>query len=53
MQITVGDFLHPRALPQGQFKSVWEQLGSQGVEAQKKMSLSFKSLEAAVDPLVA
>mmetsp|Transcript_68371 Transcript_68371/g.164078 ORF Transcript_68371/g.164078 Transcript_68371/m.164078 type:complete len:927 (-) Transcript_68371:75-2855(-) len=49
--ITVGDYLHPRALQQGQFKSVWEQLGSQGVEAQQKFSLNFKSLEAAVEAI--
>mmetsp|Transcript_26580 Transcript_26580/g.61038 ORF Transcript_26580/g.61038 Transcript_26580/m.61038 type:complete len:926 (+) Transcript_26580:127-2904(+) len=51
VQLTVGDFISPRALQQGQFKSVWEQLGSQGTEAQQKFSLSLKSLEAAVEAI--
>eukprot|EP00747_Dinoflagellata_sp_TGD_P221221 gnl/TRDRNA2_/TRDRNA2_93086_c2_seq1.p1 gnl/TRDRNA2_/TRDRNA2_93086_c2~~gnl/TRDRNA2_/TRDRNA2_93086_c2_seq1.p1 ORF type:complete len:165 (+),score=37.00 gnl/TRDRNA2_/TRDRNA2_93086_c2_seq1:40-495(+) len=53
LTITVGDYMHPRPLQQGQFKSVWEQLASppQGSEATQKLSLNFKSLEAAVDAI--
>eukprot|EP00933_Yihiella_yeosuensis_P015635 TRINITY_DN13580_c0_g1_i1.p1 TRINITY_DN13580_c0_g1~~TRINITY_DN13580_c0_g1_i1.p1 ORF type:complete len:921 (-),score=216.04 TRINITY_DN13580_c0_g1_i1:472-3234(-) len=47
--ITTGDYVFPRALQQGQFKSVWEQLTAQGVENTQKLSLNFKTLEAAVD----
>merc|ERR1719326_2442886 len=49
LQMTVGDYMFPRALPNGQFKSVWEQLAAQGNEAQEKMSLNFKTLQPAVD----
>merc|ERR1711879_364264 len=50
--ITVGDYVFPRALPKGQFASVWEQMGAQGEESQAKLSLNFKTLETAVDYLV-
>jgi len=52
VKVTVGDYMYPKVLPQGQHKSVWEQLSSQGQEAQAKLSLSFKTLEQAVDYLV-
>mmetsp|Transcript_92996 Transcript_92996/g.259075 ORF Transcript_92996/g.259075 Transcript_92996/m.259075 type:complete len:927 (+) Transcript_92996:124-2904(+) len=52
VQITAGDYMFPRSLPQGQFKSVWEQLAAQGAESIQKLSLNFKSLEAAVDGIV-
>jgi len=50
--ITVGDYMSPKGLPVGQFKSVWEQLATNGSEVQKDMSLNFKSTEAAVDAII-
>merc|ERR1711972_1230580 len=52
VQITSGDYIYPRALAQGQFKSVWEQLSAQGVETTQKLVLQYKSLEAAVDGVI-
>merc|ERR1712217_690317 len=51
--ITIGDYLFPKALQAGQFKSVWEQLQAQGVETIQKLALNFKSLETAVDGIIA
>jgi coatomer protein complex subunit gamma len=51
--LTTGDYMFPRGLPQGQFKSGWESLAAQGVEATQKLSLNFKTLEAAVDGVAA
>eukprot|EP00928_Gymnodinium_smaydae_P030558 TRINITY_DN2268_c0_g2_i1.p1 TRINITY_DN2268_c0_g2~~TRINITY_DN2268_c0_g2_i1.p1 ORF type:complete len:958 (-),score=292.04 TRINITY_DN2268_c0_g2_i1:176-2677(-) len=53
IKLTVGDYVSPRGLPAGQFQSVWEQLSAQGDEAQAKLSLNFKTLENAVDYLMA
>mmetsp|Transcript_33383 Transcript_33383/g.72991 ORF Transcript_33383/g.72991 Transcript_33383/m.72991 type:complete len:928 (-) Transcript_33383:127-2910(-) len=53
VSITAGDYMFPRALQAGQFKSVWEQLSAQGVESTEKLSLSFKTLETAVDYIIA
>jgi len=47
--IGVGDYMNPRGLPQGQFKSVFDSLLAQGAESMQKMSLNYKTLEAAVD----
>mmetsp|Transcript_68621 Transcript_68621/g.146918 ORF Transcript_68621/g.146918 Transcript_68621/m.146918 type:complete len:937 (-) Transcript_68621:64-2874(-) len=47
--ITTGDYMFPKALQGGQFKSVWEQLAAQGAESQQKMALNFKSLETAAE----
>ncbi|CAE8603112.1 unnamed protein product [Polarella glacialis] len=47
--ITTGDFIAPKPIQAGQFKSVWEQLTAQGVEATQKLALNFKTLEAAVE----
>jgi len=52
LSITVGDYMYGRALPPGQFKSVWEQMSAQGQQAEEKISLSFKSLEPAVEYLI-
>merc|ERR1712113_462168 len=52
IQITTGDYMFPKSLQQGQFKSVWEQLQAQGVESLQKLALNFKSLEAAVDGII-
>eukprot|EP00929_Paragymnodinium_shiwhaense_P080799 TRINITY_DN4215_c1_g1_i1.p1 TRINITY_DN4215_c1_g1~~TRINITY_DN4215_c1_g1_i1.p1 ORF type:complete len:938 (+),score=324.72 TRINITY_DN4215_c1_g1_i1:105-2918(+) len=52
LKITIGDYMFPRAVPAGQFKSVWEQMGVQGQEAQEKMSLNFKTLQPAVDYVI-
>jgi len=52
--MTVGDYI-PKGLPVGQFKSVWEQLATNGVETTKDMSLNgnnFKTVEAAVDAMM-
>merc|ERR1711957_839819 len=52
--ITVGDYMAPKGMPSGQFKSVWEQLTPpSGAETQKDMALNFKSTEAAVDNIIA
>jgi len=51
--VGTGDFMYPRALQQGQFKSVWEQLSAQGVEATQKLSLNFKTLESGVEYIIA
>jgi len=50
--VTTGDYMFPRPLQQGQFKSVWEQLTAQGVESTQKLSLNFRSLEAAVEAII-
>lgn len=50
--VTVGDFLFPSSLQQGQFKSVWEQLTAQGTECVSKLALNFKTLEAAVENII-
>ena len=52
VKISVGDYVYPKMLPAGQHKSAWELLQAQGVEAQAKLSLNFKTLEQAVDYLV-
>merc|ERR1712060_719398 len=52
IQITIGDYLFPKVLQQGQFKSAWEQLQAQGVETIQKLALNFKSLDAAVDGII-
>merc|ERR1719326_1975423 len=51
--LTTGDYMFPRGLPQGQFKSGWESLAAQGAEATQKLSLNFRSLDAAVDGVLA
>jgi coatomer protein complex subunit gamma len=50
--LTIGDYMHPKGMPTGQFKSVWDQLATQGTETQKDMSLNFKTTEAAVDAII-
>jgi len=52
VQVTIGDYISPRALQQSQFKSVWEQLAAQGAEAMQKLSLNFRSLESAVEGIM-
>eukprot|EP00811_Abedinium_folium_P000011 NODE_1000_length_2657_cov_12.162846.p1 GENE.NODE_1000_length_2657_cov_12.162846~~NODE_1000_length_2657_cov_12.162846.p1 ORF type:complete len:660 (+),score=200.88 NODE_1000_length_2657_cov_12.162846:499-2478(+) len=52
VQIQVGDYNQPRALPPGQWKSVWEQQGLQG-ESIQQVSLNFKSVDLAVDGIMA
>merc|ERR1740121_2642898 len=52
IHIGTGDYMFPRALPQGQFKSVWEQMSAQGCENVQKLVLNYKSLEAAVDGII-
>lgn len=52
ISLTVGDYMSPKGLPVGQFKSVWEQLATNGVESTKDMSLNFKTTEAAVDAII-
>jgi coatomer protein complex subunit gamma len=48
--ITTGDYMFPKGLTQ--FKSVWEQLAAQGVEVAERITLNFKTLEAAVDYII-
>jgi len=50
--ITTADYMFPRAVPQGQFKSVWDQLGGAGVEQTVKLVLNYKTLENAVEGVV-
>jgi hypothetical protein len=52
-KIAVGDYMAPKGMPPGQFKSVWEQLTTNGTETQKDMALNFKTVELAVDAIVA
>jgi len=52
VNIGVGDYLNPKGMPPGQFKSVWEQMASNGLETQKDMSLNFKSIDAAVEGII-
>jgi len=52
LEISTGDYMFPRQLPTGQFKSAWEQLTAQGSESTQKLSLNFKSLEAAVAGII-
>ncbi|CAK0894724.1 unnamed protein product, partial [Prorocentrum cordatum] len=52
LDVSTGDYMFPRQLPAGQFKSAWEQLTAQGVEATQKLSLTYKSLEAAVAGII-
>merc|ERR1712060_747180 len=52
VSIGTGDYMFPRALQQGQFKSVWEQLSAQGAESTQKLSLNFKTLETAVQAII-
>lgn len=49
IRISVGDYMFPRALPPGQFKSAWEQFAAQGVESTEKLTLNHKTLESAVE----
>lgn len=51
--IGTGDFMNPRPLQNGQHKSGWEQLAAQGTECTQKLQLNFKSLESAVDYIIA
>jgi len=53
VQIGSGDYMFPRALAQGQFKSVWDQLAAQGAESMQKLCLNFKTLDAAVEGVIA
>jgi|Transcript_66883 coatomer protein complex subunit gamma len=50
--ITVGDYMFPKGMPPGQFKSVWDQLQNSGVETQKDMALNFKNVELAIDGII-
>lgn len=50
--LTIGDYMFPKTLQQGHFKSAWEQLQAQGVESVQKYALNFKSLEAAVEGIL-
>jgi coatomer protein complex subunit gamma len=50
--ITVGDYICPKGLPVGQFKSVWDQLATNGTEQEKTMQMNFKTAEAAVDAII-
>eukprot|EP00439_Symbiodinium_sp_Y106_P017329 s728_g2.t1 len=51
--ISTGDYMFPRGLQSGQFRSVWEQLTAQGTEVTQKLSLNFKTLEMGVDWIIA
>eukprot|EP00437_Effrenium_voratum_P041885 CAMPEP_0181477176 /NCGR_PEP_ID=MMETSP1110-20121109/42084_1 /TAXON_ID=174948 /ORGANISM="Symbiodinium sp., Strain CCMP421" /LENGTH=918 /DNA_ID=CAMNT_0023602475 /DNA_START=89 /DNA_END=2845 /DNA_ORIENTATION=- len=51
--IGTGDYMFPRSLQQGQFRSVWEQLTAQGTEVTQKLALNFRSLETGVDWIIA
>jgi coatomer protein complex subunit gamma len=53
ISIVVGDYIFPRGLQEGRFKSAWEQLSKQGVEATQKLNLNFKGLEPAVEAIIA
>ncbi|PFH37395.1 putative coatomer gamma 2-subunit protein [Besnoitia besnoiti] len=51
--VTIGNYIAPKMLRQGEFKVAWDSLASpQGVEAVGKFCLSFRTLEAAVSGLL-
>ncbi|KFH17057.1 putative coatomer gamma 2-subunit protein [Toxoplasma gondii MAS] len=51
--VTIGNYIAPKALRQGEFKVMWNSLSSpQGAEAVGKFCLNFRSLEAAVSGLL-
>jgi len=52
VQVTMSDYMFPKALQTGHFKSNWEQLGKMGTETTQKLSLNYKTLNAAVDGIV-
>jgi len=52
IQIVTGDYVCPRTLQPGQFKSIFEQLSAQGVESVQKLTLNFKSVESAVEAII-
>jgi hypothetical protein len=52
VKITTGDFNNPRALPQGQFRSLWEEMGKQGAESTQKLLLPYKSIDSAVENII-
>jgi coatomer protein complex subunit gamma len=52
LHITTGDYMFPRAMPTGQFKSAWEQLTVQGAQATQQLALNFKTLDAAVAGMI-
>jgi coatomer protein complex subunit gamma len=47
VEVSAGDYMQPAPLPQGQVKSLFEQLKMQS-EATTKLQLEYKNLEAAV-----
>eukprot|EP00922_Rhytidocystis_sp_ex-Travisia-forbesii_P037494 GHVS01055872.1.p1 GENE.GHVS01055872.1~~GHVS01055872.1.p1 ORF type:complete len:858 (+),score=150.16 GHVS01055872.1:321-2894(+) len=51
--IGLGDYMVGRVLRPGEFKAQWDSLESQGSEVVSKFCLSFKSLETAVEGLLA
>ncbi|CBZ53640.1 putative coatomer gamma 2-subunit protein [Neospora caninum Liverpool] len=51
--VTIGSYIAPKPLRQGEFKVLWDSLGSQGTEAVGKFCLNFRSLDSAVTGLLA
>merc|ERR1719356_702792 len=47
--ICLGDYMFPKMLPAGQFKSVWESLTAQGHEEKQQLGLNFKNIDPAVE----
>lgn len=50
--ISMADYMSPKALPQGQHKSLWEEM-SKAAEATQKLQLNYKSPEVAVEAIIA
>merc|ERR1712032_151330 len=51
VHITMADYMFPKSLQTGHFKSNWEQL-SMGTETTQKLSLNYKTLNAAVEGII-
>eukprot|EP00922_Rhytidocystis_sp_ex-Travisia-forbesii_P037490 GHVS01055868.1.p1 GENE.GHVS01055868.1~~GHVS01055868.1.p1 ORF type:complete len:859 (+),score=145.05 GHVS01055868.1:321-2897(+) len=51
--VGLGDYMVGRLLRPGEFKAQWDSLETQGAEVVSKFCLSFKSVESAVEGLIA
>jgi len=52
LPIAISDYVNPKQLQQGQFRSVWEELAARGQKAEHKMQLNVKSLEQAAEAVI-
>jgi len=52
LSISMGDYMNPKQLQQGQFRSTWEELAARGQKAEHKMQLNVKTLEQAAEAVI-